>query len=310
MKQTRFPLADLLTILGGIGFGFFCYLSINFYTLGDTATSITWAIITALVLTCLAFLCKLLKTTNGNFKTSIIIERIILPIYISVSIVALYPFSHYFYISSQKEIIQEQVIANISNAERIFAEYEIYGDRRLNLYKANLQGAVNRKGTNNSDYIAMGFVDGVNDITQISNKIFSWKAQIYPSNYQQMKQVDTQWLLDAKQNISDWSPLAIVEIVNSLNEETSIWNEQLVSYSKVSARGEISSPFSFDLKIKDVSDIFTKTSFPTIESILIACVFYLLMLVSYFINSRSTKNPYTLFRKRDGYKDDSIDLNI
>lgn len=309
MKQSRFPLADLLTVLGSIGLGFFCYLSINFYTLGDTTTSISWAIIIALVLACLAFLCKLLKTTNGNFNTSIIIERVVLLIYISVSLVALFPFSHYFYISSKKEAIQEQVIANIANAEGIFAAYESYVDGRLTLYKAQLESAVFNKA-NNQDYFIMGFENGTSDATQINNKLFSWRAQLFPSNYQQMKKVDTQWLAVAKQNITDWSPLAIVEIVNSLKEETSIWNEQLVSYAKFKAKGEVYKPFAFNLTLKDVSNIFTETSNPPIEALLIGCGFYLLMLLSYFINSRSTKNPYTLFGKRVGYKDDSIDLNI
>jgi hypothetical protein len=310
MKQSRFPLADLLTILGSIGFGFFCYLSINFYTLGDTTTSITSAVLFAIILAGLAFLCKLLKTTNGNFKTSIIIERVILPIYISVSLIALFPFSHYFYITSKKEAIQKQIIENITNAEGIFAAYESYGDLRLMRYRAQLNSAVARKNNNIGDYFEMGFENGINDNTQINNKLFSCKAQLFPSNYQQMKQVDTQWLLDAKQNITDWSPLAIVEIVNSLKEETFIWHEQLVSYSKVSAKGEVSIPFPFTPTMKDVSNVFTQKSNPTIESMLIGCGFYLLMLVSYFINSRSTKNPYTLFGKRDGYKDDSIDINI
>ncbi len=178
-------------------------------------------------------------------------------------------------------------------------------------YKAQLESAVARKNSNIDDYYKMGFENGINDNTQINNKLFSCKAQLFPSNYQQMKQVDTQWLLEAKQNITDWSPLAIVEIVNSLKEETSIWKEQLESYSKVSMKGEYSpTSFPYQLTMKDVSNVFIQTSNPTIEAILIGCCFYLSMLVSYFINSRSTKNPYTLFGKRVGYKDDSIDLNI
>lgn len=310
MKQSRFSLADLLTVLGSIGFGFFCYLSINFYTLGDTSTSITSAVIISLVLGILAFACKLLKTTNGNFKTSIILERIMISLYISASLAALISFSHYFYITSQKDIIQQRVIANIEKAEEIFSEYESYGARRLNVYQAQLKSAVAQKGTNSQDYLAMGFENGTDDQTQVNNKLFSFNAQLYPSNYPQMKQGVTQWLVEAKQNIKDWSPLAIIDIVNSLEEESSIWNQQFVSYSEVLAKGEDYTPFAFDLNIKDVSNIFTQTSYPTIESFLIGCGFYLLMLVSYFINSRSTKNPYTLFRKRDGYKDNSIDLDI
>jgi hypothetical protein len=37
MKQSRFSLADLLTVLTSIAFGFICFLGKNFSTLGDTS---------------------------------------------------------------------------------------------------------------------------------------------------------------------------------------------------------------------------------------------------------------------------------
>ena len=69
MSQSKFSLADLLTVLGTLGFGFFCFLSLNFKTLGDTTTSIIWAVTISLILGGLAFGVKLLKRTSRNFKT-------------------------------------------------------------------------------------------------------------------------------------------------------------------------------------------------------------------------------------------------
>jgi len=43
MKQSKFSLADVLTLLTALAFGFICFLGKNFSTLGNTSESITWA---------------------------------------------------------------------------------------------------------------------------------------------------------------------------------------------------------------------------------------------------------------------------
>ncbi len=293
MNESKFSLADLLTVLGTLGFGFFCYLSINFYTLGDTILSISWGAGIAILLGGLAFIIKLIKCTSRNFKSSIITEWVLLFFFILFAIGALIPFSHFFYVTSKKEAIQEKVVANIEKSEGLFAAYESEAETRLNMYKALLTSVVAAKRINPRQYQTFGFVYGTSDDTQVGNKLFSLKAQLYPSNYLDMKQVNNKWLADAKQNIKDWSPLGIVAIVNTLKDDVPTWKEQLNSYSKFRAKGEAvtTTDFDFPISFDDVSGNFTEESTPTPLSLLLAIGFYLLMLLSYFIKKRHTRFP-------------------
>ena len=291
MSQSKFSLADLLTVLGTLGFGFFCFLSLNFLTLGDTTLSIIWAVIISLILGGLAFGVKLVKRTSRNFKTFIIWEWVLIFLFVVVAFFAIFPFSHYFVVTAQKENIQNKVVSNITQAEGLFIAYESYADNRLNIYKSRLNSIVAAKRVNPEEYKNFGFVEGTDDNTQVENKMFSLKAQLYPSNYSEMKQIDSDWLSDAKDIVTSWSPTGIVKVVNTLKIEISSWNGQLKSYSSFRAKGETATDFDFPLSFDDVSGIFKQRTTPNPIALLIGFGLYLLMMLSYFITKRDTRSP-------------------
>ena len=246
MSQSKFSLADLLTVLGTLGFGFFCFLSLNFLTLGETTLSIIWAVIISLILGGLAFGVKLVKRTSRNFKTFIIWEWVLIFLFVVVAFFAIFPFSHYFVVTAQKENIQNKVVSNITQAEGLFIAYESYADNRLNIYKSRLNSIVAAKRVNPEEYKNFGFVEGTDDNTQVENKMFSLKAQLYPTNYAQMKQIDSV-LSDAKTKYQvghrycTSGKYAKIEIFS--------WNEQLKSYSSFRAKGETATDFDFQLSL-------------------------------------------------------------
>lgn len=291
MSQSKFSLADLLTVLGAMGFGFFCFLSVNFLTLGDTTLSIIWAVIISLILGGLAFGVKLVKRTSRNFKTFIIWEWVLIFLFLVVAFFAIFPFSHYFVVTAQKENIQNKVVSNITQAEGLFIAYESYADNRLNIYRSRLNSIVAAKRVNPEEYKNFGFVEGTDDNTQVENKMFSLKAQLYPSNYSEMKQINSAWLSDAKDKVTSWSPTGIVKVVNTLKIEISSWNEQLKSYSSFRAKGETATDFDFPLSFDDVSGIFNKRTSPNPLALIVGIGLYLTMFLSYLKQKRNTRNP-------------------
>lgn len=291
MSQSKFSLADLLTVLGTLGFGFFCFLSVNFLTLGDTTLSIIWAVIISLILGGLAFGVKLVKRTSRNFKIFIIWEWVLIFLFLVVAFFAIFPFSHYFIVSAQKSDIQRKVASNITRAEGLFTAYESYADNRLNIYKSRLNSIVAAKRVNPEEYKNFGFVEGTDDNTQVENKMFSLKAQLYPSNYSDMKQIDSDWLSDAKDKVTSWSPTGIVKVVNTLKIEIPSWNEQLKSYSSFRAKGETATDFNFPLSFDDVSGIFNQRTNPNQLALIIGIALYVLMFLSYFITKRHSRYP-------------------
>ena len=293
MHQSKFSLADLLTVLGALGFGFFCFLSFNFLTFGDITTSLLWAVAIAVVLGGLAFGAKLFKRTSIEFKTCILLEWASLFLFVVVSLIAIRPFAHFFTVSAQKVAIQEKVAANITQAEGLFVAYEEYANKRIFMYQNLLKSVAANKGVNPTQYEKY-FTDNASDPnTQIPIKIFKMSSQLFPSNYEQMNQVDSIWLIEAKSIIKNWSPIGIVTVLNSVKKEVTSWKDVLVTYSRYTApgEGEKIDVFPYDLYFDDVKPEFINLKSPTIFSICIAIGFYLLMLFSYFITKRHTRYP-------------------
>lgn len=303
MNQSKFSFADLFTILATVGFGFFCFLSLNFLSFGETDPSIIGAVVIAFILGGLAFGAKFLKRVNRNFKTCIILEWIILILFAVAAILAFLPFSHYFTISNQKEEIQRNVMDNISQAENIFTDYENYADNRLNIYENKLKSVVRGKNVNPHEYATFGFVYNTDDNVQIENKMFTLKAQLYPTNYQEMKTTDSNWLSDAKVTISQWKPIGIITVSNNVEPNLTSWEEYLKQLSSFRATGEGPdvTDYSYDLNFNAVKDRFMTFGEPTIVSVLCALGFYLFMLLSYFITRRDPKYPgfKMIFRSRE-----------
>jgi hypothetical protein len=290
MKQSRFSLADVLTVLAAAVFGFFCFLSTNFFTLGNTKQSIILAIIIAVLLGGAALGAKLLKRTSRNFKTRFIWEMILLVLFVVFAVFfARSPFPHYFAVSSQKEDIQNKLTASITQAERMFALYEQYAENRENLYKSKLESVVNSKSTNPSEYAEYGFVDDVSDTTQIENKMFTIHADLFPSNFVEMKQVYSTWLANARKIVTQWKPIGIVNVTNDVEQKSEEWLAKLVQFSTVREKGEEVEDFSYDLSFDDVKKYFTTLGNHTPLSIGLVILAYVLMLLSWFITKRSTK---------------------
>lgn len=291
MNQSKFSLADLLTVLASIGFGFFCFLSFNFLTMGETNKSILLAVAFALILGGLAFGAKLLKRTDRNFKTCIIWEWVLLLLFVIAAIFAIKPFSHYLVVSSQKEDIQKEVIANIDQAEGMYNDYKNYADNRLKIYESKLSSVVLAKITNPAEYQEYGFVEGTEDKTQIENKMFTLRAKLYPSNYEELASANVEWMNKAKSTVGSWKPIGLVDVIKVAKDNLTQWKNDLVEYSEFRANGEIAENYEYPLSFNDVTGKMTQLSSPSWVSILYSVGLCILMIVSYIVTKRHPRYP-------------------
>lgn len=291
MNQSKFSLADLITVLAAISFGFFCFLSFNFLTMGETNKSILLAVVFALVLGGLAFGAKLLKRTDRNFKTCIIWEWVLLFLFVVAAIFAIKPFSHYFVVSSQKEEIQKEVIANIEQAEEMYNDYKNYADNRLKIYESKLNSVVMAKKTNPAEYQEYGFVEGTEDKTQIENKLFTLRAKLYPSNYEELATANVEWMNKAKSTVVSWKPIGLVDVIKVAKDNLTQWKNDLIEYSEFRATGEIAENFEYPLSFNDVTGKMTQLSSPKFDSILYSVGLCILMIVSYIVTKRHPRYP-------------------
>lgn len=293
MNKSIFSLADVLLVLTALAFGFICFLGSNFYTLGDTKTSVIFAVIITLLLAGFAYLAKWLKGVEGNFKNSRIAEITVIVLFTGLTAFFTYsPFSHYFTVTDRKVQIQNQLSENITQAQNMFSKYENYADIRMKLYQRTLESNVNL-GT---DLEKLGIEkEGVSFDTQINNKMQTIHSDLFPTNYSNaissngVKEVAKNWLADGEEKAKGWKPIGIVEVVNDIDAKSTGWRNGLVSYSTIRENGEVAEDFNYDLSFPDLKAKFTTLGKPTPLSIVSAILAWTLMLLSWFITKRSSK---------------------
>lgn len=299
MKQSKFSLADVLTALTALAFGFVCFLGTNFSTLGETSRSLIHSLVIFGLLSGTALGAKLFKRTNRNFKTYFILEILMLVLFTGFMIFIAYaPFHHYFVVSGQKLEIQKKLRTSITQSENMFSKYEVYAKNREDLYRNKLQSVASSKRINPGEYSKYGFVTSVlTDDFQINNKIFTLHSDLFPSNYidtlghKGIKDVATAWLKKANNTTNSWKPIGIVSVAMDVEQNSKNWLSHLVSLSNKSQPGENAPAFKYPLSFDDVKTEFTKIGKQTPLSIGLAFVSSLLMLLSWFVTSRSTKSP-------------------
>ncbi|MCL2182014.1 MAG: hypothetical protein FWB85_00910 [Chitinispirillia bacterium] len=299
MKQSKFSLADMLTVLGALMFGFVCFLGKNFSSLGDNITvNIVYGSVIAFLLCLFAMGAKVFKRTYKNFGRSLVLEIIFLFLFTASTVFfASTELPHCFAVWAEKAEIQRKLTESFTQAEKMFSEYENYAEERKGLYERELRSVVASKEINPSVYAGYEFgQQGINDAKLIERKIFDLNADLFPSNYADMKQGCSAWLADARDIVDSWKPIGIVGIVNDVGQNTNSWLASLIGYSSVRQHGEQADDFVYELTIEDVKRYFTAPGKPAPVSIASAALLYILMLLSYIFSGRSTKKqkPITL----------------
>lgn len=310
MNQSNFSLADVLTVLAALAFGFISFLGINFLNIGNnevwgmphTIGCILKAVLISIILFGTAFGAKRLKRINHSFKTGFILEVILLLLFLLFAVyfaAKTSPFPHYFTVTAQRSEIIDKIHTNIVQAENMFEAYEHYADNRKLLYKNKLTAVSDAKGIRPNEYKEYGFNSGsgVSDASQIDTKMFTVHADLFPSNYSDtianngLKEVATNWLQHAKNTINSWKPIGIVGVVNDIENNSNDWLNTLISLSQVREQGEQATDFEYTLKFDDLKTHFTKFEKPKPLPIGLAVLAYLLMLLSWFVTKRSTRWP-------------------
>ncbi len=297
MNSTKLSLADVITLLAALGYGFICFLSLNFLTLGDVVRSILFAFGIAILLGGLALIAKLLKRSRKKFKLSLIFEWIILVAFVVVAVVSFTIYSHFFTVYNQKDEIQADIAKKIEQEESLFPEYHKYSNRRINSHKSTLQSVVFSKNISKETYIEKyQFKDGISDEVQIKSRIDALQMNLYPSNFSAIQQADSLWLSKAKRTITGWKPIGVVKVVNEIEKNTLDSFEMLKGFSKYKDTGENAQDFpdspSYQIEsltFDGINHRFENMDEPTSLSYASAILLSIAMLISYMVSKRENK---------------------
>lgn len=294
MNQSKFSLADLITLLAAFAFGFICFLGANFYTLGDTKQSIVLAVIISVLLSITALGAKWLKRTKSNFKTCFIFEIVLLVLFTGLTAYFTYSsFSHYFVVSEQKTKIQSDLNTSIKQAENMFSEYEDYANKREAGYKLQLVAAIQNKNTNHITFNEFGFkrAEEVPFDKQIAIKMEGVREDLFPESFKNLKNSDSIWFAEAKEVAGNWKPISVVEVLKNIEQKAKYSLKELekLSVKPIKFENKPITKFKVDFTFPNLKKYFTTLGKPNSLSISLAFVAYLLMLLSYLISKRSTK---------------------
>ena len=304
MKRLNFPLNQKeifwvipLTVGATLWFGFRCFLSFNFLSLGEIVFSIVLASVIALILGGLAFCAILIKKTSRPTKAKIIWEWGLLFIFVVFAFFAIFPFSHYFIVSDKKAEIQKKLSENVLEAKNMFSKYETYANNREYIYEQELTNALSKGHDGSyiypSKYARFGFQAGGDDNKQKQDKIKDLHNGLflYPFDYQNEKVKDIKWLTDAQSSINYWAPIRIVNVVKDIDNNITSWFNSLVELSKARGTGETAINFNEDTSSiltiinvkgqfkKEFGDLFFRTTFPSVGK---AIGLYILMWLPWF----------------------------
>ncbi|AOW11019.1 hypothetical protein [Flavobacterium gilvum] len=298
-KQLKFSLAVVINLLTAVIFGYYCFLGANFYTLGDKGKSIIIAVSIILLLIGTSLGAKKLKETKRNFKNNYILEKSLLVLFtVFMACSTYFLFSHYLVVSAQEKTIKSKLNDNINQAENIYVEYEQYVKNRVYIYSRQLDVAIFNKGGQPTVLARFGInkSGAVSLSTQKNIQIDKIKYLLLPPNFSQIKTNDSTWLASARKCVNDWEPISLVDVINSIETNTSNSLNQLVSFSKKTALNEIYPKFSLNpsLSFINVKNHFTTLGTPSPFSIVLAILVYFLMLLSYFITKRDSRGTGAL----------------
>lgn len=309
MNQSKFSLADVLSVLAALAFGFVCFMGANFLNIDKDVVwgmpnimgNIIMAFTYSFALFATAYGAKLLKRTSRNFKSSFILEVFFLVLFLFFAFLFTtksYPFPHFFTVTAQKTEINSKLQTSIELAENMFSNYESKANEREIIYENKLKSAVAVGNPNTLRKYGFDRNSPISFDQQILLKTGKLHKDLFPDKYSNsisrkgIKEVATKWLQNASNIASRWKPIGIVGVVNNIEQKSKGWLNILVNLYSSPGQGEEEETievFNPDLSFEDVKTHFKEPKKPTSFSIGLAVLTYLLMLFTWFITKRDGK---------------------
>ena len=294
LNQIKFSLAVVINLLTAITFGYFCFLGKNFETLGDKRESITFTVIITLLLIGTSLGAKFLKQTKRNFKSCLIMEIVLIILFsVLMACFTYLSFSHYFTVSEKQSEIKEKLDSSIAQAENMYVKYEEYVENRETIYKANLGSAIllMESGVSDNDFKKYGFKDKSISISypdQIKKKMRTIHLDLLP-DFENIKRINTTWLYNSKNDVDNWKPIGLVDVINNIEKYSYEWKNDLIEISNKTQVGEgLVDPFKYNLTTNEVKDYFTTKNNPTTLSLVYAILLYVFMILAWVFTKRES----------------------
>lgn len=291
-ETLKFSWGHIVAFIAMVFISYVSFMGITYLTDGDFLSAGLGVLIINVVLMMFFIIPQILKGTDEKFSRKIIFERILIffaPIAFTAAMVS---YSHFWTVFENRAKIESTFSESIKTTKGMFDAYEIYANTRIKEYDKKL--AKNKK---------MGTI-------RRSNEVEALKLQLIAENYDVLKESAFEWI-DNASGATVWNVFMIGN-VKKIEDAINHWNNLLNNFSSKIMLDELDDvePFSSsDPSVKiakenlnKLSSVYTTMSAPTMLSVGIGLLLYILLLFPYIIQRRNTKSTFRLIgSKEDSY---------
>lgn len=304
-EQLKFSWGHIIAFLAMISIGYITFMGVTYQSDGDfTKAGITTAIV--MVVMFVFFIgAQYLKATESKFSKKIWLERVLIFVSPVVFIIAFIPYSHFWTVRAQDDIIVQQFTDAIKASNQMFDDYDSYCAGRIDNYSTMLGRVIGNKSLRPDEFSSCGFKSGKEQI-QKDNMIKALRLQLISENYDSLKTSAKEWIETSSHGASTWNVFLLgntKEIKSAIQDwqialcgmsENVLSNEEFAG-NKVEKFSDVSPSLENVVKGLDrLKSKYTTTAAPNILAIITAVVLYFMMLFPWLLQERHTKNPFGL----------------
>lgn len=282
-ETLKFSWGHIIAFVALIFISYVSFMGITYLTDGDFLYAGLGVLIINLILIVFFIIPQILKGADEKFSRKIVFERILFfaaPIFF---IAAMVPYAHFWTVFENRNEIETTFSESIKTTKGMFDSYEVYANNRIKEYDKKLAQ------------------DKTNAVHR-SNEVEALRLQIIADNYNALKESAIKWI-DNAFGATVWNVFMIGNI-KKIEGAIENWNSSLNNFSSKIMSDEPSGvePFSSSDpsittakgNLNNLRSVYTTMGAPTMLSIGIGLLLYILLLFPYIIQSRNTKSTYRL----------------
>ncbi len=257
-----------------------------------------------LLMTACTFGLQRLKGTDRHFNNRVILERIFLPVFIVLCLVAMVPFSHFFTIHKHEDVITSEFTTMLDESKKMLSEYSDYAKERKRNYILSLRRA---KSNPKKIYGDNQFFSKVPFDIILDNMPQIMEMQLCIGE-DSLRQGANAWLDNAHEGVTVWNVFLLGNI-NKIREAIELWHGQMEESSKHIFPGEkvekgktlaFTSTHIQEIRqhLNNIDTICTKPAFPGPLALLTGLICMPLLFLPYYLQKRHTRSRVSVFGKR------------
>ena len=311
-EQLKFSWGHIVAFVALIIISYITFVGTTYKTDGDFVRASIYMVVIDIVLVVIFMGAQMMKATSKKFAKRIWIERCFIFSSPIVFLFGLLPFYHFGTVQSQDKEIVDCFTNAIKSSKQMFDDYDKYSNDRIKNYEQMLSRIVSNEKLHPDLYLQCGFTRENGEIEK-KNMVKTLQLQLISANYDSLKHVANDWIESSSNGASTFNVFLLgntKKIKSAIHEWHKILvdfstkelsNEEFNGYNQVVPFSEVSGSLaSVDAGLNGLTEKFTCSAFPPIESILCSIVLYFALLFPYFLQDRHTKSQVRLLGMEKG----------